>query len=138
MSMSNSDEKGKIDLEDLEKSFDELNLLGKFCTMQMLDVYLLLKYQIFMCILDCMDTKYSLWNKYIFSFMFAMIEECVSTCTSTPVKPRPTCRRSILDDINTFSDASEISKKHELTPESKASGLPARKRITGKILKNIN
>ena len=30
--MSNSDEKDKIDLEDLEKSFDELNLLGKFCT----------------------------------------------------------------------------------------------------------
>ena len=45
--MSNSDEKDKIDLEDLEKSFDELHLLGKFCTMQMLDVYLLLKYQIF-------------------------------------------------------------------------------------------
>ena len=60
-----------------------------------------------------------------------MIEEFESTCTSTPVKPRPTCRRSILDDINTFSDASEISKKHELTP----TGLPARKRITGKILK---
>ena len=58
--MSNSDGKDKIDLEDLEKSFDELHLLGKFCTMQMLDVYLLLKYQIFMCILDCMDTKYSL------------------------------------------------------------------------------
>ena len=70
----------------------------------------------------------------IFIFQCAMIE-CEVTLTSTPVKRRP-CKRNILEDINnTHSESSElITKKHALTPESKASGLPARKRtMTGKL-----
>ncbi|CAB3996362.1 Hypothetical predicted protein [Paramuricea clavata] len=84
--MASVDEDDLTDLDDLEKSFDELKLL-----------------------------------------------ECEETLTSTPVKRRP-CKRNILEDINnTHSESSElITKKHALTPESKASGLPARKRtMTG-------
>lgn len=47
--------------------------------------------------------------------------------TSTPLKKeRPSCARNILEN-STFSASSE-SKKHELTPESKKSGLPTSKR----------
>jgi hypothetical protein len=60
-----------------------------------------------------------------------MIEVPQATCTSTPVKRRPSCRRNILEDTredkSTFSDQSGTNKKHELTPESKAFGVPARK-----------
>ena len=98
--------------DDPEKSFDELKLLGKYS-----------------------DSFHIVFIEIHFYCVY--INRSITCTTSTPVKRRSSCKHSLFEE-NTFPESSELTKKHELTPESRASGLPARKRnAIGKNLHEI-